>query len=886
VTSQKDIQSLIATIDGILPKASGSLARLTPGDLVQQRLVLEQVRSYLVSLEEEVPDSGTTATTSVQQQETRQYALAVAKEMDSLRANLIQPLLTELEVLRKQRESLVKEIREMEIAKQHYQSLAQQQATQQQMISDFLQVLVDRLQESLTQQVAQSLENLEAQFLSFELSVSAHYSPMSRQLNAAPTNNDDPATSSSLAEVYDRGNPPYTPLHPVERLEQMRQLQAHSDHLLMTLDSTLALVFETLQRNIDSYQQSLSQGLENMYNLGQKSEVMVTALVNQLTEQVRRSTIKQISESASKKEVQAKNSPPESFLPPPSKSGAGRSVIDAANRSASGKPPAQKENSPGQQLPYPGTELQEKQVDRRKPPLGGLGSETSEFSSAQQSRLSEATSPNWESFKLDFTNLGVEPIEDEEVDIFLQREIDSLTSLPVVENVKTPKPTGRQDIDSRPVTGRVEVPPTVQRPPGAAATGASKQVEAYDQFTFSGDREEIKALYESLFGEDASSPEEPDNSTSLPTQPLAEDPTTVSSVLQPQLETTIVQQPDLPAALLPDSSAEVLVTQEGQETESIETITALTDLFPLFTVESDSMPAPIDAILSESVTEESVNQPEPDPESYPIVLDDMYIPASPREELLGVDEPRSEPDIELLLDLDTLQKLSEDLSSFEMGDRENFQAPEALLETSADYPMSEDLSSLEMADRKDFQALEALLETSADYPMSEDLSSLEMADREDSQAPEALLETTTDYPMSEDLSSLEMADREDFQAPEALLETTADDPMNLAPAEATPPNQKTQQFTLSHEILIEDWDDSPLDSWTVDVYDAETQPEATDTNPSVLEVDSLASEEEAIANQEVVDPTTPANMLPSEEDFDPDLFPSEPLNPDPPMREP
>ncbi|HEY9873186.1 MAG TPA: hypothetical protein V6D12_07105, partial [Candidatus Obscuribacterales bacterium] len=621
-------------------------------------------------------------------------------------------------------------------------------------------------------------------------------------------------------------------------------------HLLMTLDSTLALVFETLQRNIDSYQQSLSQGLENMYNLGQKSEVMVTALVNQLTEQVRRSTIKQISESASKKEVQAKNSPPESFLPPPSKSGAGRSVIDAANRSASAKPPTQKENSPGRHLPYPGTELQEKQ------PLGGLGSGTSEFSSAQQSRLSEPTSPKWESFKLDFNNLGVEPIEDEEIDIFLQREIDSLTSLPVVENVKTPKPTGRQDIDSQPVSGRVEVPPTVQPQPKTAGTGASKQVEDSEQFTFSGDREEIKALYESLFGEDVSSPEEPDNSTSLPTPAVAEDPTTVSSVLEPQLETTIVQQPDLPAALLPDSSAEVLLTQEGQESEPIETITALTDLFPLFTVESDSMPAPIDAILSESVAEESLNQPEPDPESYPVVVDDMYIPASPREELLGIDEPRSEPDIELLLDLDTLQKLSEDLSSFEMADRENFQAQEDLLETSADYPMSEELSSLEIADREDFQAQEDLQETSADYPMSEELS------------------------------SLEMADREDFQAQEDLLETTADYQMNPALPEATPANQKTQQFTLSHEILIEDWDDSPLDSWTVDGYDAETPPEETDTSSLVLEVNSLASEDEAITNQEVVDPTTPANMLPSEEDFDPYLFPSEPLNPDPPMREP
>ncbi len=290
ITSVPDIQFLIAAIDGILPQTSASPSGLTPGDLAQFGLVLQQVRSYLASTEPQVP-------TSEQQEVAAQITLLVAQEIDSLRVNLTQPLQAELEGLRQRRESLITEISELETAKQQYQSLAQQQAKQQQLITDFLQVLLPSLQESLTQQVEQTLKNLEAQFLSFELSISAHYSPLGRQNwagTASPMlqgNTDEMAPSSSLGEIHSDFYPPYTPLHPVERLEQMRQLQAKSDQILTTLDSTLQVVFETLQRNIQSYQESLSQKLEKMYNLGQESQVTFTALVQQITENFRNSTL-------------------------------------------------------------------------------------------------------------------------------------------------------------------------------------------------------------------------------------------------------------------------------------------------------------------------------------------------------------------------------------------------------------------------------------------------------------------------------------------------------------------------------------------------------------------------------------------------------------------
>ena len=70
----------------------------------------------------------------------------------------------------------------------------------------------------------------------------------------------------------------------------MRQLQSRSDQLLVNIDSTLQRMFETLQRNIDSYQISLNQGIENMQSLGQQGEVIVRSLVDHLTQQLGQST--------------------------------------------------------------------------------------------------------------------------------------------------------------------------------------------------------------------------------------------------------------------------------------------------------------------------------------------------------------------------------------------------------------------------------------------------------------------------------------------------------------------------------------------------------------------------------------------------------------------
>jgi hypothetical protein len=86
-------------------------------------------------------------------------------------------------------------------------------------------------------------------------------------------------------------------MQPQERLEQLRQLQVQSDQLLTTLDANQRVIFEALQRNLQSYQESLSQGLEKMHSLGVQGEMLFTALVNRLAQQLGReaSTILQSS---------------------------------------------------------------------------------------------------------------------------------------------------------------------------------------------------------------------------------------------------------------------------------------------------------------------------------------------------------------------------------------------------------------------------------------------------------------------------------------------------------------------------------------------------------------------------------------------------------------
>jgi len=193
-----------------------------------------------------------------------QIMLAVTGEISNLRSSLTRPLQEDIEALRQEQQALIQEIKQLEAQRQQQQSLAQQQANQQQIISEFLQVLRSRLTETLDRDLSQILATLENQFL-----------PSSAAQSEQSALN--PQTSEALPL-----------LTPAQRLEQMQNFQARADSLLMRLDSTMNIAFEGLETNLQSYQASLGQGLENMYGLSQQSEAMFAAFVNHLATQLGR----------------------------------------------------------------------------------------------------------------------------------------------------------------------------------------------------------------------------------------------------------------------------------------------------------------------------------------------------------------------------------------------------------------------------------------------------------------------------------------------------------------------------------------------------------------------------------------------------------------------
>jgi hypothetical protein len=322
VTSQKaQIQALINGIDEVLTKNSPRLPWVMSNDAMQQRQVLEQTRQYLTSLQQQLDEAGlpagmagsltasitpliaasqassqaSQASSQVAQagaetpaESAQQVLQAVLQEMNYWRVNMLQPLRTEVDSLQRQREVLTQEIRQLEIQRQQQQlkGYAQAEAGQNQQLIEFLQAAMGQMQANLSGQVTQMI--------------------------AAQTN-------SSLSA----SDPGYLVTSPAERLTQVQQMQSQSDQLMLKLDSTLQVIFESLNRNVQTYQESLEQGLDRMHSLGQQGEAMFAFLVNRLAQQLGREASTFLQAGA-----------PTSGLPTPDAAGSSTSEPGAANRGA------------------------------------------------------------------------------------------------------------------------------------------------------------------------------------------------------------------------------------------------------------------------------------------------------------------------------------------------------------------------------------------------------------------------------------------------------------------------------------------------------------------------------------------------------------------------
>ncbi|MEH2242528.1 hypothetical protein [Nostoc sp.] len=282
-SSADEIQKLIADIDNLLVSGGKRLSRFLSGQVQDPKEVLERIRDFLVRLQEkEALESGipnqsfeeprTPLLTKFIAHDHNQYPLPQlepsqeqstvgARQLKNEFSRLIQPLRSELEGLLQERATLIQEIRQLEQRRLQNYSLGQQLTNQEQMITEFLQVLMSRLVPTLAPLVAQTGENSAS--------------------SSGVTNHATSATQPLLESP--------------DSVQRLTQLARELDQRLLSLDGTVNVVFEALQRNINTYYESLSQALARMHSKGMQGEQLMASFLNNLTQHLQQSPSSQSS---------------------------------------------------------------------------------------------------------------------------------------------------------------------------------------------------------------------------------------------------------------------------------------------------------------------------------------------------------------------------------------------------------------------------------------------------------------------------------------------------------------------------------------------------------------------------------------------------------------
>ncbi|MEH1770786.1 MAG: hypothetical protein V7L27_02210 [Nostoc sp.] len=271
-SSTDEIQKLIADIDNLLASGGKRLSRFFSGQAQEPKEVLERIRDFLVrlqkkeALENGIPNQSSEESrppllTKFIDRDRNQYPLpqlSPSQEQSTVDAGqlknefsrLIQPLRSELELLLQERANLIQEIRQLEQKRLQNYSLAQQLTNQEQIITEFLQVLMSHLVPTLTPLVGKTGEN----------------------------------SASSSGEINHATSATQPFLESPDSVERLTQLARDLDQRLLSLDGTVNVVFEALQRNINTYYESLSQALARMHSQGMQGEQLMASFLNNLTQ--------------------------------------------------------------------------------------------------------------------------------------------------------------------------------------------------------------------------------------------------------------------------------------------------------------------------------------------------------------------------------------------------------------------------------------------------------------------------------------------------------------------------------------------------------------------------------------------------------------------------
>lgn len=253
-----EIQTLITEIDSLLANKGKGLSRILSNQGQEERGILENIRAFLVDLAEK-----------------QNQNLSPAAGVDF--SAVLQPLQMEIQGLLQERKNLVEEIRQLEQQRLHNYSLAQQVANQEQVISEFLQVLMSRVGGNM---------NSTMEF--------AQPSLLPEQYITSPVDSDNtmPAAGEAIANLPQR-------LPQAEELERIKSLAGELDQKLRSFDGSVNVVFEALQRNIHNYHDSLSEALLRMHSKGMQGEELLTSLVENWQQVLKLKTSQQSPESTS-----------------------------------------------------------------------------------------------------------------------------------------------------------------------------------------------------------------------------------------------------------------------------------------------------------------------------------------------------------------------------------------------------------------------------------------------------------------------------------------------------------------------------------------------------------------------------------------------------------
>lgn len=272
MTSRADeIQKLIADIDNLLNNGNKRRPWLLSSQGPDTKEVLEKIRNFLIQETEGEIGNGNEANpqtdevqrspllekfiNQAQSESTTQPPPGEANNLLLQQLNkelsiLIQPLQAELAAMMQERANLVQEIRQLEQRRLHHYSLSQQWTNQEQMISEFLQLLMNRVATNFRPQLGQNI---------------------GQNSSSTSTNIEASSSNSSFLDTS-------------QQAERLTNLTRELDQHLLSLDGTVNFVFEALQRNINTYHESLSQGLARMHNRGVRGEQLMVNFVNKLTQ--------------------------------------------------------------------------------------------------------------------------------------------------------------------------------------------------------------------------------------------------------------------------------------------------------------------------------------------------------------------------------------------------------------------------------------------------------------------------------------------------------------------------------------------------------------------------------------------------------------------------